>query len=298
MNKSFNPFPIPNQPAPQAPSNPLKQYFRQPAIYISLPSKGEFYPAGTLEMTPTREFPVYPMTAIDEIQYRTPDALFNGQAVVNVIQSCVPNIKNAWAIPAMDMDTILVGIRMASYGHEMDFETVCPKCGDTTDHSLDLRSVLDKMRAPDYVKTISHGDMEIHFKPMSYKNLTDNNKMQFEQQKILQSMPDTDVDVDVQRAMALSQALVKITEMTVKAIAQSISAIKTPQAIVTEVDFIEEFLQNCDRALFEKIQNHIVDIKSQAELQPLPMHCTKEECGHDYTQPITLDLSNFFVDAS
>ena len=55
-------------------------------------------------MPENRELPVYPMTAIDEITYRTPDALFNGQAVVNVIHSCVPNIKNAWEIPGTDLD--------------------------------------------------------------------------------------------------------------------------------------------------------------------------------------------------
>jgi hypothetical protein len=61
-------------------NNPLQQYFRQPAIYVQLPSQGKFYPAGTLNPSTTGEYPVYPMTAIDEITYRTPDALFNGQA--------------------------------------------------------------------------------------------------------------------------------------------------------------------------------------------------------------------------
>lgn len=56
-------------------ANPLKQFFRQPAIYLRLPSNGDFWPAGSLQMTPNSELPVYPMTAIDEITYRTPDAL-------------------------------------------------------------------------------------------------------------------------------------------------------------------------------------------------------------------------------
>ena len=85
-------------------ANPLKQFFRQPVIYARLPSKGKFYPPGTLDMPANNELPVLPMTAIDEITYRTPDALYNGQATVDVIQSCLPNIKNAWVIPAMDMD--------------------------------------------------------------------------------------------------------------------------------------------------------------------------------------------------
>ena len=57
--------------------NPLSQYFRQPVIYIKLPSNGKFYPPGTLDMPANNELPVLPMTAIDEITYRTPDALFD-----------------------------------------------------------------------------------------------------------------------------------------------------------------------------------------------------------------------------
>lgn len=68
-------------------ANPLKQFFRQPAIYLRLPSNGDFWPDGAVDVPHNRELPVYPMTALDEITYRTPDALFNGQAVVTVIQS-------------------------------------------------------------------------------------------------------------------------------------------------------------------------------------------------------------------
>jgi hypothetical protein len=99
-------------------NNPLQQYFRQPAIHIKLPSNGEFYPNGSLDMPPTGEIPVYPMTAIDEITYRTPDALFNGQAVVSVIQSCIPNIKDAWASPATDVNAILT--QLANGGVRFD----------------------------------------------------------------------------------------------------------------------------------------------------------------------------------
>ena len=53
-------------------NNPLSQYFRQPAIYIKLPSQGSYYPPGALEMPENGEIPVFPMTAIDEITYRTP----------------------------------------------------------------------------------------------------------------------------------------------------------------------------------------------------------------------------------
>lgn len=276
-------------------NNPLQQYFRQPAIYVKLPSQGEFYPAGTLEMPANGELPVYPMTAIDEITYRTPDALFNGSAVVSVISSCVPNIRNPWAIPAVDVDTLLISIRIASYGHEMDVNTKCPNCGEEANHSLDLRTVLDRIQAPNYQQVLKNRDMEFYFKPMTYQDLNENNQMQFEEQRMLQALSDANA-TDQQRAETMSMALKKITEITVKAMGQSISAIKTPTALVTEREFIDDLLKNCDRQLFIKIRDHVINLKSAAEIQPLSLKC--DSCGHEYQQSITLDMASFFADAS
>ena len=277
------------------PNNPLKQYFRQPAIYVKLPSRGNGYPAGALTVPATGELPVYAMTAIDEITYRTPDALYNGQATVNVIQSCVPDIKDGWSIPSSDVDTLLIAIRIASYGHDMDFNTQCPACNHESERTLDLRTVLDSIKTPDYTKSLAWGDMEIYFKPLSYKNLNDNNQMQFENQKLLQILPDSAVS-DAEKMTALGAALRKITDITVSSLAQSISAVKTPQALVSEPQFIDEFLKNCDRKLFNQIRDRIVELKVQSEMQALKLVCT--ECKHEYEQSITLDMSSFFESAS
>jgi hypothetical protein len=280
-------------------NNPLKQYFRQPAIYIRLPSGGQFYPPGTLEMTASGEFPVYPMTAIDEITYRTPDALFNGEAVVTVIQSCVPSIKNAWALPSIDLDTILTAIRIASYGHNMEFETRCPGCNHEEGRTLDLRTVMDMLKSPDYTKSVTQGDIEIYFKPMTYKNLTDNNKAQYEEQRILNQLTpagDTPEDIERARNIGYTEVLKKITQITVGALAQSIAIIKTPTAQVSEPEYISEFLSNCDRSLFNQIRDYIIETKTVAELQPLTIKCS--ECQFEYKQAVTLNMTDFFAGAS
>lgn len=276
-------------------TNPLTQYFRQPSIYIKLPSQGKNYPAGTLNMPANGELPVYPMTAIDEITYRTPDALFNGQATVNVIQSCIPDIKDGWAVPSIDLDTVLIAIRIASYGHNMEFGTTCPACNDISDRSIDLRIVLATLVAADYSSTIKSGDLEIYFRPLTYKNLHDNNKLQFEQQKLLQIIPDNQVS-DTDKMTALTAAFKKLTEITVQSLALSIVAIKTPGALVNEFKYIDDFLKNCDRTLFNQIRDHVITLREQSEMQPLKMSCPA--CQHEYQQAITLDMSSFFVPAS
>jgi hypothetical protein len=276
-------------------TNPLTQYFRQPSIYIKLPSQGQNYLNGALTMPANGELPVYPMTAIDEITYRTPDALFNGQATVNVIQSCVPAIKDAWAVPSIDLDTILIAIRVASYGHDMEFTSSCPACNDVSERSLDLRTVLDGLRAPNYTASVNSGDLEIYFRPLNYKNLNDNNKLQFEQQKLLQVIPDATVS-EADKMTALTAAFKQLTEITVNSLALSITAIKTPQALVSEFDYINDFLKNCDRKLFEQIRDHVVKLREQSEMQPLKIQCPA--CQNNYEQVLTLDMSSFFEPAS
>ena len=275
--------------------NPLQQYFRQPAIYLRLPSQGAFWPEGSVDIPVNGELPVYPMTAIDEITYRTPDALFNGQAVVNVIQSCIPNIKNAWYCPSSDINAVLTAIRIASYGHSLEISTKCPNCSHEADYGLDLRSVMDQLRSPDYKQYINHGDLIISFKPMSYKEQTDTAQLQFDEQKILQAIPDPDLDEKV-KVQLLQEMMKKITELTVNVIRWNIAAIRTPQAIVVDPEHIREFLINCDRSLFNKIRDHIIQLRESTDLRPLEITCS--ECSTPFKQPITLDMANFFASAS
>lgn len=276
-------------------SNPLKQYFRQPSVYLRLPSNGKFWPQGTLDLPPNQELPVLPMTAIDEIAYRTPDALFNGSAVVNVIQSCVPNIKDAWSAPGTDINSILVAIRISSYGHAMDINSECPSCKNTDEYSIDLRVVLGSLEMADYTTPLQEGDLEITFQPMSYQHQNDVNLKQFEEQRILASVPESDLPDDKKFEM-LNQALKNITELTLSALKWNIASIRTPQVLVTDPDHIEEFLRNSDRGLFTKIRDLIVEKRNVSELKPVQIKCAA--CGHEYKQTVTLDQASFFGQAS
>ena len=47
--------------------------------------------------------------------------------------------------------------------------------------------------------------------------------------------------------------------------------------------------------VFEAIKDRLAQIKSASELKPMKVKCTSEKCGHEYEQPFTLDMSNFFV---
>jgi len=276
-------------------NNPLRQFFRQPAIYFRLPSQGQYWAPGALNMPENGELPVYPMTAIDEISYRTPDALFNGQAVINVVQSCVPDIKDAGKIPNMDLNPLMVAIRIASYGHNMDIGSTCPACKNEDEFSADLRVILDNLHCPDYSKTMNLGDLQIIFKPSTYEEQNKSAMEQFEKQKFLQQLGDGDFSEE-ERSRVLSESLKQITDLTMNLISKSIAAIQVPGATVTDHEQIKEFLRETDRQVFTKIRDHVIELTQESQIKPLNVECT--ECNHKYTQEINMDMSSFFDSAS
>jgi|TARA_B110000285_G_scaffold39202_1_gene42692 hypothetical protein len=273
-------------------ANPLAKHFRQPTIYIKLPSGGAWNAEETLKNTENGELPVYPMTALDEIAYRTADALFNGSAVADVIKSCMPNILDPWQISSADLDTILVAIRIASYGHEMDFTSKCPKCEESNDFSIDLREIMDKIKMPDFSEPVIIGDITVYFKPLTYKDQNDNNTAQFQDQKMLEALPTSDMPEE-EKIAALQQAFNNISLLTLNAIADSISMMKTGDDVVVDKDHIKEYLQNCNNKSFDKIRKKIEKVKLEGEMSPLQIVCN--DCKHEYTTPFTLNVANFFA---
>lgn len=271
--------------------NPLQRYFRQPAIYIRLPSEGKYYPDGSIDIPPNGELPVYPMTAMDEITYRTADALFNGSAVINVIKSCVPNILDPWQMPSSDVDAVLIGIRMASYGHELEIESKCPHCEEQNDFGIDLRSLLEQLKIPDFNSTVQTGDIEVYFGPLSYSQQNQNAIKQFEDQKMLQVIPDAEIP-EHEKLELINSALFKLGEMTISAISQSIVMIRAGNDIVDNREHINDFIKNCDKKTFDLLRNKILDLRDQGTIKPLNVQCIG--CEKSYETPFTLDVSNFF----
>jgi len=275
------------------PNNPLTQYFRQPAIHIRLPSQGKFYPQGTLSMPPNGELPVLPMTSVDEITYRTPDALFNGSATVSVIKSCVPSIRDPWGMPSTDIDAVLVAIRIASYGHGMDISTTCPACKEVEDVTVDLRMVNDSLTAGNYDVPLQIGDLEFYFRPLTFNTINENNKTQMEQQQFIRSLESL---TDVDRSEKVEALIKNVNDATLATVANSIAAIKSPQVLVTEYEYILDYLKNSDSKSFNLIKDQAIKLKQQSEVKPLNLTCNS--CKHEHTQPFTLDLSSFFDNAS
>lgn len=271
-------------------NNPLKQYFRRPSVYIKLPSGGVGYPPGSIDFPESGELPVYPMTAIDEITTRTPDALYNGTAVAEIIKSCIPSIKDPWSVSSVDMDTILVAIRSASGTSEMEIESVCPKCANDAKYGVNLPGLLSTMKAADYDKELEINDLKIKFKPIVYREMNEAGMAQFEIQRMFANV--ANLENDEQKAKITNDALVKITDLTMKIVSKGIEYIKTPESTVTNKEYILDYLKHCDKKDYTVIRDYQTKLKQESEIKPLTITCGN--CSNNYEQTITLNVSDFF----
>jgi len=271
-------------------NNPLRQYFRRPAVFVKLPSGGKNYPLGVIDLPESGEVAVFPMTAIDEITTKTPDALFNGTAVVELIKSCIPSIKNPWLINSNDLDAILIAIKSASGGNELEIESQCPSCENISDYTINLIQILGNMKAGDYDKLLPLGELQIKFKPLSYKEMNEASLGQFEVQRSFVEI-ENEPDQEVKNKKG-QEALKKVTELTMKILSKAIEYVKTPNTQVKDENFIFDYLKNCDKNNFVTIRDYHAELKAKTELPPLNIKCPS--CSHEYKQPFTLNATDFF----
>jgi hypothetical protein len=279
--------------------NPLAMFMRQPKIYIKLPSRGKYWPGSSIDYPDNEELAVYSMTAKDELLFKTPDALMNGQAIVDVVQSCMPNIKNAWDIPTMDLDTILVAIRLATYGEKMPFSHKIPVINEEVDFELDLRTILDQQSQNTWINQIAiSSDLVLFVKPLSYKHLTQTSVKTFETNRILAMVNDEKIS-DEEKLKLFNQSFNMLTKVTVELTAESVYKIVANGEDVTDPVFIKEFVNNVDKDIFDKINKHLGKLKEQNDLKSLKFSTTAEQqaqgAPETYTIPINFNDSDFFA---
>jgi len=273
--------------------NPLNKYFRQPAIHMELPSQGRWWRPGSIEMPATKKIPVSPLTAKDEILLRTPDALLNGVSVVEAIQSCCPAIKDAWAIPNIDVDALLIGIRIASYSNIMDVDTSCRHCGHENRHGIDLGERLGHISCPNFDKTLKVNNLVIKFKPMSYFAVNREDSYAFNEEKLLQTVSNSDLS-EKEKIEKMSEYARKMLESSMLSLSLQTDFVQLEDGVkVTELEFIKEFYNNIEGDKLRTVQQHLNDL--YIEIKPPDVAVICEACGKNYQFPLDFDFSSFFA---
>lgn len=274
------------------------KHFRQPKLYIDLPSKGLFYPQGTLELTEDGKVAVYAMTAKDEIMIKTPDALLNGQSTVSVIENCVPGIKNGWVVPNIDLDALLTAIRIATYGEMLSMEFTLPGTTEERAFETNLVELLDELVQGEYETSYTHDEFTIETAPMTYKQFTDVALKTFEEQRIIRIVDDNDMS-ESEKIQKFNETFKRLTDININNVYNSVKSIKIGDQTVTDKRHLDEFLQNAPVDVYKSILDHIDAQRTKFTVKPRKIITSEEDraAGAPDTieVPINFDASNFFA---
>lgn len=279
--------------------NPLNKYFRKPAIYITLPTGGEYYPPGNVRFDNSKELGVLPMTARDEMMMNTPDALINSQSTVDVIKSCVPGITDPWSMPTIDLDTVLIGIRIASFGETMDVSVTVPEVNKQMTYTTDLRVMMEQIDQTAFnPHVLIDSALTIKVKPMSYRQLSNLQMRSYEQQRLVTQVGDAKLN-STEKSKQFNQIFNTMTNITLDNMKEAIMEINAEGEIITDRTYINEFVDNMQADMANKIKAHLDSQNGLGKIKPVnvqvPEDMIKEGAPSTFQTPLSLDNSNFFV---
>ena len=279
--------------------NPLSAYFRAPKLYSEIPTGGRFYGPEIIDMPENGELAIFPMTTKDELQLKNPDALLNGEAVANLIKSCVPNVKEPKALFSADVDALLIAIRGASGGDLVEVNAECPKCQTVTDVSISVEESLAKMEEleEEYTIDISNG-LKVTALPFSYANTVKAGVASFQSTRSMQNISEMTDDMD--RLAAFNASFVKLADLNFEMMLDSINSVSYMTAEgneekVTERKQLREFLENTDNTTGKEIEKLVNDINSKGVKQDIRIECQADDCDNTFDAPINFDPVNFFT---
>lgn len=276
--------------------NPLKQYYRNEKISVKLPSRGKYYPENILTLNEDEELGIFPMTAQDEITLQNPDALLTGQAVIDVIKSCVPAINSPRKLLSCDIDALMIAIRLASYGDKANMEIACPECSHKNVYSLNLETLLNQGESlDDYYEVVLENSLTVFIKPGTFESMVRQQKATFENTKLEEAIINPEMS-DEHRMKILARVFEKITKLNFELINESISKIiltndEGEEVEITNRKHISEWIKNIEKSTVDLIEETILNVNKIGIAKTTPATCTS--CDHKWDARIEFNPVNF-----
>jgi hypothetical protein len=274
-------------------NNPLIAAYRKPKVYIALPSNGKYYNTKP-KLSVDNELAIYPMTAKDELVTKTPDALFNGEATISIINSCCPDISDPNEMPVNDLMAILLGIRIASYGHNLDIDAKCPSCGHQNQLTVDANRLMASIKPNETPETIElENGFRVKCKPYTLRDRTRLQIQNIKQRKLIESLGDAKLS-DEERESRFGKTFVEIADLTVALIANCIVSVKIPDSdTIDDRETVLEWLKSITKADYDLIKNTVEGLSVNGIDQNFKAIC--QNCDHNWTTTVDLDIANFFA---
>ncbi len=254
------------------------------------------------------ELPIFAMTAKDELLMKNPDALLNGEAVVQVIKSCVPNVKNASKMLSADVDTLLVAIQGATFGDDLEVTGTCDKCSSEARGIASVERALETMQVLEEEYEVAHSGLIILVKPFSYTSTIKAGITNFQSTRSLQNLGE--IEDDDARLKLFNENFVKVAELNFDLVLDSINTIsgknEDGEFVVDDKIQIAEFLNNVDSSVGKAVEEKITEINTIGIATEMALQCPNPECTenvgienaedyYSFTTKVNFDPVNFFT---
>jgi hypothetical protein len=275
-------------------TNPLSQYFHTPKAYAQLPTRGKFYTSDFLTLAVNGEIAVYPLTAIDQIMLKTPDAMLNGDALLSVFRNCVPGVKDPKKLVEPDINTLLVAIRIASSGPTMEVDTKCPSCGKEHNFGIDLSVFIETQSyvdGPCYVEI--DGALQVFLRPYNFEQRNLQLLNEVEQARSIRTLEETDT-TDAEKISSVTKQVSRMAQRTLDIMAMSITEIKIISSgeMVTNQEYIQEFVKGIPTTSANAIIDKLKELNKTGIDTETSFQC--DGCSHTWSQSIDFDPTSFF----
>jgi hypothetical protein len=277
--------------------NPLQQFFRQPALYLNLPTQGRWYNSEVVETTDDKQIAVYPLNALNDIMLNTPDAMLNGQALEKVVTDCAPSIKNVKRFMLPDLEALFVAIKSASNGGKMDYDRICPACKAENTFEMNCQALLDTMTYIDESElTIRFGDdLVVYVTPYDFEMRQIFLRREFEEEKAFRAINAQGENIDdIDKASLLAESVERLSRLTFSLVSRSIEKIVLIKSntTVTDRDHINEWLMGISKSQADMVIEAVDKINKIGVPKQLTIQCNS--CGHVWEDVLAFDPSSFF----
>ena len=281
--------------------NPLINLYRNKSFYIKLPSNGRFYDSG-ITLSIDGELGIMPMTAKDELILKSPDSLFNGDTLIDVIKSCIPDIKNPREIPVCDIDPIILGIYIAT-NKKMDLKVGCSYCSEETDYSLDLKYMLAQTEEITENNILEINEKtEIHLRPYSLESEIKTNIKKFHYKRmeyIMKTYDDDQMPLDKKKEL-INKAFTEAADLSIELISDNIIKVILKDDngeivnTVTEKDYIKDWVANMDKTTHKLVSDKMEKLSKNEINKQITYVCPN--CEKTNKTELEINPINFFIE--
>lgn len=287
----------------------LSDYKRRETIFITLPSNSSIYPPGTINLSPSGELGIKPMTSADQITLSNPESLISGDASIKIFESCVSGVLYPDTLLAPDIEAIYAGIRLATYGENTELELRCPKCDHYHAFDMPIRYSLENMtflpEDPKVTVEVPDGDggtivskLDVYVRPYTLVESTQDANIKFQQSKAAQMLfkDDESLENDVMKSKFF-ESIQNIASETVKLMANCVIKIVDvedgQEFDLEDKSMILDWVNNLPAKEADKITSLINKLNTDFGIKKnVDIEC--DNCSHKWSANINFDPTSFF----